>query len=67
MVVADEVKVVADDERYGGFVRVRSEMRGVRWIVVRRAAIAYILSPYPPQYVKPDSLCTRAYSGGSLQ
>ena len=52
MVVADEVKVAADDGRYG-FARVRNEKRGMRWTVVRRAAIVYITCPYTPQYLEP--------------
>ena len=46
MVVADEVKVAADSGKYG-LVRVRSEKKGVRWTVFRRAAIAYIPFPRP--------------------
>ena len=51
--VVDEVKVAAADDMIDGFVWAIIGKRRRRWRVFRRAAIAYKLSPSPPQYLRP--------------
>ena len=68
MVVADEIKVADDDakDRDIGFVWTISEKRRMRWSVFRRAVIAYIPFPCPPQYLKPGQPALELTQASSL-